>query len=73
MPTLQKVIDACCASCPTLDRASLSRLEFWCASRRHHPRENVDDTRCMLAERGRLAATRVSPRNALGSRTKAPH
>jgi hypothetical protein len=63
MPTLTKVIDAYAASSPTLDRASLARLEFWCTALGDREiatitAEHVDDALVMLAARGRLAPRR---------------
>ena len=66
MPTLMKVIDAYAASSPTLDRASFSRLEFWCEVLGDQELaaitpEQVDDALVKLAERGRLSPRRGKP------------
>jgi hypothetical protein len=63
MPTLIKVIDAYAASSPMLDRASLSRLEFWAEILGDQELaaitpEEVDDALVKLAERGRLRPRR---------------
>lgn len=71
MPTLEKVIDAYVASSPTLDRASLARLEFWCERLGNQDidtitPENVDDALVALAERGRLRPRRGKPTQGAG-------
>lgn len=63
MPTLRKVVDAYVAATPTLNRAFLAHLEYWCEALGERDiatltPEDVDDALMALAERGRLRPRR---------------
>ncbi len=71
MPTLKATIDAYCASTPTLDRASFSRLDYWLEALGtlelvEITPEHVDEALVRLAERGRLSPRRGKAADAPG-------